>query len=464
MFKNVKIYAFNVFITLTKILIYSSSQDSAPQLSIRVNHRPNGDITTHITTSASTSTQQRPTEAFPALGNTTKLVQPQWVQVKSKKQEPKASKVTPAPQLTPSSLEQFPSLSRKVSLSQNNWVNLNSINKTTGNSSKINSTHNNNSSNKNNVQPTSDNNKKSKVKSKQVAIESKPMTEVKNGENSESKIKNKKKKNKNQDIETVTSSSKVETNNNLREELKKPSKIEEMNGVATNNKNNINGLVKKRSELHVGTLCNSDELSLSDQKDFPKLGETKPPPGFTVKPPPGLQPLGCLEPTSFSPASFPTLGGADLTFTTSRGKSYSITPNNSYHPPNNFQARNQNLIKRMMEILNNNDVIKEFKTYSALFRNGGYPTKNFYEHCKSVLGEHFDDIFPELTVLLPDIPKQQELYNSYSGRNKKNLVVCENCKQIIFKRELSEHYNYHMLENQFPTLGKVQQVESAWKN
>lgn len=460
-----------MYYNIHQILFSSSSQDSASQLSIQVNHRSNGDITTHITTSASTLTQQRPTEAFPALGNTTKLVQPQWVQVKSKKQEPKASKVAPAPQLTPSSLEQFPSLSRKTPSTQNNWVNLNNISKTASNNAKTSSTNNNNNnSNKNNnVQQTSDNNKKSKAKSKQAAIDSKP-NEAKNEENSESKAKNKKKKNKNvQDVETgitkATSSSKIETNNNLREELKTPSKVEEINGssVTTNNKKNVNGLVKKRSELHVGTLCNPEESLLGDQKDFPKLGETKPPPGFTVKPPPGLQPLA-LEPSSFSPASFPTLGGADLTFTTSRGQSYSITPNNSYHPPNNFHARNQHLITRLMGILNNGDATNEFRTYSDLFRNGGYPTKNYFEHCKSVLGEHFDDIFPELTVLLPDIPKQQALYNRYNGRNKKNLLVCEHCKQIIHKRELSEHYNYHILENQFPTLGKVQQVESAWKN
>lgn len=454
-------------------MFFSSSQDStAPQLSIQVNRRPNGGITTHITTSASTSTQQRPTEAFPALGNTTTIVQPQWVQVKSKKQEPKASKVAPSPQLTPSSLEQFPSLSKKGSLSQNNWVNLNNINsKTTTSSLK----HNNNSGNKaNNLQQLSDN-KKSKTKNKQWDTECRS-TEVKNGEGCDTKNKNKKKKNKIiQEVEasttktSVTSSSKVEGNNNFKEESKSTFRIETINGSSdTANNKNVNGLVKKRSELNVGTLSNPDEPLLSDSKDLPKLGETKPPPGFNVKPPPGLQPPATqppgLQSPSFSPASFPIFGGADLTFTTSRGQSYSITPNNTYHPPNNFQSRNQNLIKRLMDILNNNDVIKEFKTYSDLFRNGSYPTKNYYEHCKSVLGINFDDVFPELTVLLPDILKQQELYNIYNGKNKKNLLICEHCKQIIFKRELSDHYNYHVLENQFPSLGKVQQVESAWKN
>lgn len=429
---------------------FSSSQNSnAPQLSIQVNRQANGGITTHITTSASTSTQQRPTEAFPALGNTTKVVQPQWVHVKSKKQEPKVSKVAPAPQLTPSSLEQFPSLLKKTTLVQNNWVNLNNINSRNATTSSA-STNNNNSNKNSNQHQAIDTNKKIKSKSKQLPAETKPV-EVKTVENGDLKNKNKKKKNKLvQEFQTATKTSVVadmnsENDKNVSNEPPKSStKTETLNG--SNNNTNLNGLVKKRSELNVGTL--------SSPEDFPKLGETKPPPGFTVKPPPGLQPVGSLA----------TLGGTDLTFTTSRGQSYSITPSSSYHPPNNFQSRNQNLIKRLMGILNSSDVIKEFKTYSDLFRNGGYPTKNYFEHCKSVLGNSFDEIFPELMVLLPDIPKQQDLFNIYDGKNRKNLLVCEHCKQIIFKRELSEHYNYHILENQFPILGKVQQVESAWKN
>lgn len=443
-----------------------------------MNHRPNGGITTHITTSASTSTQQRPTEAFPALGNTTTVVRPQWVQVKSKKQEPKVSKVAPAPQLTPSSLEQFPSLSKKLPPDQNNWVNLNNINSKSA-SNEIGNNNNNNINNKINIiQQSSDNNirkSESKSKNKLNITESRPH-EVKDGETGESKGKTKKKKNKtSQENETTAVKSKVETNyvSSLKEQTTSSNTIEAINSssitsAAYINNNNVNGLVKKRSELNVGTLCTPEEPLLNLSKDFPKLGDTKPPPGFSVKPPPGLQPPRLqppgLQPPGLSHVSFPcSLSGTDLTFTTSSGQSYSITPNNSYHPPNNFQSRNQHLIKILMEVLNNKDLIKEFKTYSDLYRNGSYPTKNYYEHCKIVLGTCFDDIFPELTVLLPDIPKQQELFNSYQGKNKKNLLVCEHCKQIIFKRELSEHYNHHILENQFPTLGKVQQVESAWK-
>lgn len=408
------------------------------------------------------------------MGNTTTVAQPQWVQVKPKKQEPKASKVAPAPQLTPSSLEQFPSLSKNTPTGQNNWVNLNNMNsRKASNSSK---SINNINANKN-IQQVSENSKKSenKAKNKHQSIAESKTNDVRNGETSDTKNKQKKKKNKIiQEVESMkTSSNKAETNDS-KEQSTSLNKSEAINGSNNLNNNNnkgntnknLNGLVKKRSELNVGTLCSPDAHE-NISNDFANLEITKPPPGFSVKPSPGLQPPGLQstnsKPPGFSPASFPSLGNTHLTFTTSTGQSYSITPSNSYHLPTNFQSRNQNLIKRLMDVLNNNDVIKEFKTYSALFRNGAYPTKNFYEHCKSVLGDRFDDIFPELMVLLPDIPKQQELYNSYDGKNKKGLLVCENCKQIIFKKELSEHYNYHVLDNQFPTLGKVHQVESAWR-
>ncbi|KAJ8977096.1 hypothetical protein NQ317_003650 [Molorchus minor] len=39
----------------------------------------------------------------------------------------------------------------------------------------------------------------------------------------------------------------------------------------------------------------------------------------------------------------------------------------------------------------------------------------------------------------------------------KGTLSFANCKQVIFKKELSDHYNHHTLDNHFPSLGKVQQ-------
>ncbi|XP_023017718.2 E3 ubiquitin-protein ligase ZNF598 isoform X1 [Leptinotarsa decemlineata] len=437
-------------------LSVNSSQDSnSPKVSIQVNHRPNGGVTTHITTSASSSTQQRPPEAFPALGKSGKVAQPQWVQVKSKKQEQKNLKVAPNPQLPPNSLDQFPTLSKKNSSgsmpSSSNWVNLNSVNNSI--SKKKISSYSKNSVGCSELKGNglgNDKNTESKQsipKAKLQTVEKK-LVDLRITENGDSKNKNKKKKAKS----NYGESSKVSSSNKV--DHQSDSKFcSTGNGDTTNNgeSDSKNGLVKKRSELKIGTLTNTGDASIISN-DFPSLGDTKPPPGFSMKPPPGL-----------TACSFPSLGASnDLTFTSSSGQSYSIKPCNDYSQPNNFQLRNQNLIKRFMAVLNN-DAIKEFKTYSDLFRNGCYPTIKYYDHCKDVLGSYFDEIFPELLVLLPDIAKQQELYKVYDGKNKKNLIVCETCKQIIYKRELADHYNFHILDNQFPSLGKIEQMNNAWK-
>lgn len=200
-----------------------------------------------------------------------------------------------------------------------------------------------------------------------------------------------------------------------------------------------NGIVKKRSELNIGALS---------------LDETPmPPPGFPAKPPPGF---------NVTNQNFPSLGTSnDLTFTSSSGQSYSIKPSN-YHQPSNFASRNQNLIKCAMNVLDG-DTIKEFKAYSAQFRDGALSPDGYYKYCKALLGPSFKELFPELLVLLPDIERQQDLFRVCNPELRKNLVVCENCSQVVFKRELGDHYSYHALDSQFPSLGKSAEVNNAWK-
>lgn len=362
-------------------------------------------LSIHITTSSGNQkpSTSREVEAFPALGrpesNKNASQQPQWVVVQ-KKQE-KQQKVAPCPQLPPSDLlTDFPSLGNtsgttsKSTKLKKSTVTLETSNSWTENSSR-----------------DSSKDKKDCKISQQTTVSQ--------------QIDKKNKKSK-----------KLETNNNSESAVKE------------NNKNNENNVyTKKRSELKIGTLINSNNV-------------VKPPPGFSgttqsssstssLKPPPGF--------SSSTPQDFPSISSSpnDLTFTNSSGQSYTITPNkNVYISPANFQQRNQNLIKQMMKMLNNNDqVVSEFKTYSDLFRKGTLPADKYYSHCKSVLGSKFEEVFPELLVLLPDIEKQQQLYNVTGAKVRKNLIVCETCRQIIFKWELSQHYMHHQLDNQFPSLG-----------
>lgn len=149
----------------------------------------------------------------------------------------------------------------------------------------------------------------------------------------------------------------------------------------------------------------NDELTLTGD-DFPSLGLllTGPPPGFgdknSNKPPPGFNKV-----TLNSIATKPS---TDLTFTSSLGESYSILPAGySYVPPPNAMRRNQDLVIQFHGILQQPNVVDEFKMISQLFITGSYLAQPYYEHCLIALGDKFDTIFPELLVLLPDISKQQ---------------------------------------------------------
>ncbi|XP_066259640.1 E3 ubiquitin-protein ligase ZNF598 [Euwallacea similis] len=493
-----------------RLSVNSNNQQQPPKVSIQVNQNSSGAITTLITTSAP-STSQR-TEVFPALGksNQDNIPKAQWVQPKAKKlenkTENKALKVAPCPNLETSDLNSFPSLSRgknekqkktcSVTVPVDSWVNLNNIKgnkqgkkseqnrgengaeKATESVSKgggdgNNSSKKTESSRKVNQKTTSNHHSEvspslPSTSSLDTKLNNLKLVDPKrpDGKTQLEESNKRSKKRKNKDAS--------DSNGNELDNKEKP-KCEGMSGsnkeadtgkIRDVNDNeeqaNKNGISKKRSELKIGTLSNNKEASmLSD--DFPALGGAKPPPGFSgktltpiVKPPPG-----------FNSSEFPSLGVSnDLTFTSSSGQSYAIIPTevqSSYKQPYNFQSRNQNLIRRIMDVLNNSDSIRQFKSLSDNFRKGDVDAKKYVGKCVSVLGNKFDDIFPELLVLLPDVQKQQELYREMRGTGKEDLVGCENCAQVVLKKELSEHYSYHRLENHFPSLGSAQQIHSAWK-
>ena len=215
-----------------------------------------------------------------------------------------------------------------------------------------------------------------------------------------------------------------------------------------------NGIVKKVSELKIENINN-------DADEFPVLGSRKPPPGFNFKPPPGFDNMN----VNLNHKNVLLPNG--LTFTNSSGQSYSITPTASYdyHVPPNFDYRNKKLVEKFKSVFIDNDAIVEFKNYSSLFREGLYPARNYYELCKQFLGKQFHDIFPELLVLLPDIVKQQELYNIFIlTEDKKDLEMCYTCNQVMFVRDIKSHLSNHTLENNFPVVGSSKEpCSSYWR-
>lgn len=177
----------------------------------------------------------------------------------------------------------------------------------------------------------------------------------------------------------------------------------------------------------------------------------------------------------------------NLTFTSSSGESYNILPGtHSYVPPSNSSKRNQNLVTQFHRSLKKDEALTEFRNISQMFRDGMYNPAPYYEHCKAALGDRFVDIFPELLALLPNIAKQQELYLVYcqdtaatrpktggkTGGSKSGppqLEVCQVCKQVLVRDDLTEHFQSHYMENNFPKLGANGSLEdgklasSAWR-
>ncbi|XP_044759445.1 E3 ubiquitin-protein ligase ZNF598 [Coccinella septempunctata] len=392
----------------TVLLSVHNNQDSkAPKVSIQVNHKSNGSIHTQITTTTASSSQgtknQRSIEDFPALGGSSKkaVSQPQWVQVKSKKSE-KPNKVAPAPQLPPKDLSQFPDLQKGKQNKKTSSIKVPVSNNWVNLTSLSKDQSNNNKNNANTMKQTSK-------------------------ENQEQCKTNKKKK-----------------------KAKSAQDNQEQENKRTNSKNEVSEN-RENSEVRLNGDASSDSGSSSDSQKEVK----KPPPGFKLPPPPGFG-------NRFS--DFPSLGVPnDLTFTTSSGQSFSIVskPNN-YKQPMNAVVRNQNIVKKL-RMVSGEEVVQEFKNRSVQFHNGQLSGQKFYDYCKTVFGPNFEDFFPEMLVLLPDIEKQQELYGILAGKAKKNLLVCENCRQVIFKKELTDHYKYHTFENQFTSrmTSKVNN-ENSW--
>lgn len=111
-----------------------------------------------------------------------------------------------------------------------------------------------------------------------------------------------------------------------------------------------------------------------------------PPPGF-VPPPPGFK-------------TRPATVGAIAVSPVDVGQAY------EYRAPTNSARRNQTLFTHVQAI-GEPVVVSNFKHMSQMFINGLYKPEPYYEDCRVVMASRFDEMFPEMLALLPDIAKQQ---------------------------------------------------------
>jgi len=177
--------------------------------------------------------------------------------------------------------------------------------------------------------------------------------------------------------------------------------------------NNDNSKLNERNNTDVkivNGIVNHSNLSNKSLKnltnDSEKLKVIKPPPGFNSI---TLNSVGKTQ--------------NSLTFTTSLGESYNIIPDNVYTSPPNADARNRELPFHFQQALPTPEAFNKFRNISSQFRQGSYNAPAYFEECRMALKDRFDDIFPELLALLPDISKQQDLYLEYQQYLKKNQKV-----------------------------------------
>ncbi|KAK3909837.1 E3 ubiquitin-protein ligase ZNF598 [Frankliniella fusca] len=244
---------------------------------------------------------------------------------------------------------------------------------------------------------------------------------------------------------------------------------------------------RKRSELQIESLhINETQSSMEDttnrllsilrgdnalQKSSAS-SSINPPPGFElpVEPVPSLK---SVPPPGFSVKvnSVPRSPSNQLTFTSSSGESYPILPTVRLHQfvqPPDFQRRNAALMARVIDTLKDPSLQEEFRQMSILFRQGQLSAASYYKHCVELMGEKaFNNCFPEMLVLLPEIDRQQDLLAVYSQFNSgkaplPKFEVCASCRQVLAPSDLRVHASTHSLENNFPALSSSESLPSAW--
>ncbi|XP_076764841.1 E3 ubiquitin-protein ligase ZNF598 isoform X2 [Xylocopa sonorina] len=485
-----------------------SQKSTTSNVSIQVNHEPNGTVTTKV---SGPNIRIRPAqlsmESFPALGSAEPSTSGnansahwkevlQWTCSKSASTSvPKPKKVASPPQV-PSpppiqSGEDFPTLSKsskskkqstitvvtswgqpQSSSNSNNAKTTTDITKGKTKKKKVKQSSSNSNTNGNDGSSGSRTNVSTVMVKKECETPKSPTNTsktnvVQSSSQSTRNVDNISSNSENTSKNINVQSSK-ETEQINKTQKKKHKNVENETAANTDTDNNAsNGVQRKRTELKIDSL-NSTNKSAYHLDEFPALGGssskppgfTNPPPGFgtTTPPPPGF----CIKYNSMDKLN----NSNGLTFTNSSGESYSILPDNSKHnssynyvPPPDFQKRNKCLVAKVNEVLMQHDQIDEFRYISGLFRQGTCNAQDYYTNCREVMGlSAFENVFPELLVLLPDIEKQQELFKVHkkeSGNKIKGLEICATCGQVLKNGpDFRTHMTSHTLENHFPALGK----------
>ena len=138
------------------------------------------------------------------------------------------------------------------------------------------------------------------------------------------------------------------------------------------------------------------------------------------------------------------------------GKKSKSSSSYKYIAPTNFNERNSGLITSITDLIGIKSLeFKQFKDISGKYRNGQLDSDVYYVQCRELLEEkNFRKVFPELLSLLPDIEKQQQLYQLYKQDqwfDNDSVSECPVSGQICLKKDMDSHLK-RLQEEDFPSL------------
>ncbi|XP_063703153.1 E3 ubiquitin-protein ligase ZNF598 [Culicoides brevitarsis] len=120
-----------------------------------------------------------------------------------------------------------------------------------------------------------------------------------------------------------------------------------------------------------------------------------------------------------------------------------------YIRPPNEDNRNKELKRKLSTTLRDLDSFNEFQLASKMYINNKYTADTYFEHCRMVLGENFNSLFPELLVLLPNAERQKALYDvlcmsdNVSRKIFSRIKCCSTCGQVLLSDPKLNEVGYH---------------------
>ncbi|RVE44467.1 hypothetical protein evm_010871 [Chilo suppressalis] len=329
------------------------------------------------------------TEAFPALSSTsTPAAPPQWITVSKSKEKPKPSKPEPPPQ------PRQPSFNTVADF------------------------------------PTLPANSKTKPKKSQPQSQPAP-TPIQNENTKPSKKEKKKNNSKKENIAEVPYVNGV---------IDKKIAKELSYGASVINNQSLDSKKIKTAETSSSLTVNVEKNRNGGNGDFKMASKDYPPlnpkSSNTVSSVTSNKMLNGSVPPGFK--ARPACDG--MTFTNSSGQTFPA-PVHTYIPPPDFEQRNRDLVKKFNVALGGAAAVEDFKVASRAYRDSIISAEEFYQHCRNAVGSQFDNLFPEMVALLPDIAKQQELVVGRSMGSQ--LEVCSTCGQLLAASDKINHDTAH---------------------